>query len=71
MPKEELKTSYTAAMQRLLQIVEQIENSEIDVDSLDAAVKEAVNLIQYCRKKLAGTEAVVQEAFNQLNERQN
>jgi exodeoxyribonuclease VII small subunit len=45
------KTYHEAYMQ-LQQIVEQIEDENLQLDSLAEKIKEAKELIQYCEKKL-------------------
>jgi exodeoxyribonuclease VII small subunit len=58
---EEIK--YADALSRLYQIVEEVEAANIDVDELEAVVKEAVLLITACRAKLAGTQSAVELAL--------
>jgi len=61
---EEIK--YADALSRLYQIVEEVEGTNIDVDELEAVVKEAVVLITVCRAKLAGTQSAVEQALSGL-----
>jgi len=59
---------YTAAMARLDELVRHIEQEEVDVDELSRHVKEAVKLIQSCKKKIEKAEIEVKnavEAFEQ------
>lgn len=58
---EEIK--YAEALSRLYQIVEMVEATNIDVDELEAIVKEAVVLITICRSKLSGTQSAVEQAL--------
>ena len=46
--KTELK--YEEAMKRLEEIVHQIENGEMDIDSLADKLKEAKSLMTFCKK---------------------
>ena len=43
---------YTKAIERLDEIISQIENEDIDVDELSLKVKEAVELIKVCKGKI-------------------
>ena len=58
---------YTVAIQRLEEIVQQIEGHELDMDSLASQVKEANELIQFCSDKL---NAVNEEVEKLLTEHQ-
>ncbi len=57
---------YADALSRLYEIVEEVEATNIDVDELEAVVKEAVVLITLCRTKLAGTQTAVEQALSGL-----
>ncbi len=46
------KQTYEQSMKRLEEIVSKIENNEVDIDSLGATLKEAQELIKFCREKL-------------------
>lgn len=46
------KETYSEAMKRLETIVSQIESGELDIDELGNQLKEAQNLIKFCRDKL-------------------
>lgn len=46
------ESSYSDAMARLKELVEEIENEELDVDKLAHRVKEANSLIEFCSNKL-------------------
>lgn len=54
---------YSDALARLNEIVDEIESTQIDVDELEAVVKEAVTLITICRTRLAGTQTAVEQAL--------
>ena len=61
------KISYTEASAELQQIVEELENSEIDIDLLEAKVKRASVLLKICRDKLYKTEQNVLEALKTID----
>jgi exodeoxyribonuclease VII small subunit len=55
--------TYTEAMQRLEAILAQLEEGSSNVDTLADLVKEAAELVKFCRAKLRKTEDEVQNAF--------
>ena len=55
--------TYTQAMQRLEAILTQLEEGSSNVDTLAELVKEAAELVKFCRTKLRNTEDEVQNAF--------
>ena len=55
--------TYTQAMQRLEAILNQLEEGSSNVDTLAELVKEAAELVKFCRTKLRNTEDEVQNAF--------
>jgi exodeoxyribonuclease VII small subunit len=55
--------TYTQAMQRLEAILAQLEEGSSNVDTLADLVKEAAELVKFCREKLRKTEDEVQNAF--------
>lgn len=50
MKKEEM--TYEKAMARLEEIVELVENGKMDIDNLSVTLKEAQQLVAFCRDKL-------------------
>ena len=56
--------NYTEAMNRLESIVKKIENGEMDVDSLTDNLKEAKELVAYCKSKLLKVEEEVNKIMN-------
>ena len=58
--------TYTQAMQRLETILAQLEEGTAKVDTLSELVKEAADLVKFCREKLRNTEDEVQKAFEGL-----
>ncbi len=55
------KTSYADAIKRLEAIVNQIENSELEIDDLTKRIKEANELIQICTDKLTQVDQEVEK----------
>ena len=55
--------TYTQAMLRLEAILAQLEEGSSNVDTLAELVKEAAELVKFCRAKLRKTEDEVQNAF--------
>jgi exodeoxyribonuclease VII small subunit len=55
--------TYTQAMQRLEAILAELEEGSSNVDTLADLVKEAAELVKFCRAKLRKTEDEVQNAF--------
>ena len=64
MAKKEL--TYTDALNRIAAIVDSIENNELNIDQLNASVKEAASLIEACKKKLHNAETNLQETIDKL-----
>ena len=55
------KTSYAEAIKRLEAIVNQIENSELEIDDLTKRIKGANELIQICTDKLTQVDQEVEK----------
>ena len=64
----EKKISYTEAMMELEEIVAEIEQGEITVDTLSEKVKRASELIKICKSKLINTEEDVNKILQELKE---
>lgn len=56
--------TYAQAMERLEAILSQLEEGTTSVDALTDLVKEAAELVKFCRTKLRSTEEAVQGAFD-------
>jgi len=65
---EVVEMKYSKALQRLEEIINKIESEEIDVDDLSARVKEAVELIRICKKKIEKAEMEVKEVVDKFEE---
>lgn len=61
--KTELK--YEEAMKRLEEIVRQIENGEMNIDSLADKLKEAKQLMAFCKQKLLSVEEEVNKIMSE------
>ena len=61
--KTELK--YEEAMKRLEEIVRQIENGEMNIDSLADKLKEAKSLMAFCKNKLLNVEEEVNKIMSE------
>lgn len=59
---------YADAMERLQEILREIDNSEVGIDELADRVEEASGLLKLCREILTGTEAAVEAALKGLEE---
>ncbi len=61
----ENKLTYEQAMSQLEKIVSQIESGNIDIDSLSEKLKEARNLISYCKDALKHVEKDVTKVLSE------
>lgn len=52
---------YEEALHRLEEIVEKMENDELDIDTLSAQLKEAQQLIKFCKDRLTKTDEEIKE----------
>lgn len=57
------KITYEKAMARLEEIVKRIESGEMDIDSLADNLKEAKELVEFCKDKLTKVEAEVKKCL--------
>lgn len=58
---EKEKLTYTRAIRKLEQIVNEVESGNPDIDVLCDKIKEAQALIKFCKDKLYKTEKEVQD----------
>lgn len=56
--------TYEKAVKRLEQIVATIENGEMDIDALAKNLKEAKELVDYCKAKLINVEEEVKKRLD-------
>ena len=54
------KETYSQAMERLEKIVRQIDNNELDIDTLSEKIKEANEIIAFCTEKLTKADREVE-----------
>ena len=55
---------YDEALEKLQDIVDMLERKEIKIDDLAEKVKEAKQLVDFCRKKLDETEGEIEKIIN-------
>ena len=55
---------YSKAMNRLEEIMKDIENEEVDIDEISLKVKEAVALVKLCKEKVLKAEIEVKEVVD-------
>ena len=60
----EKKLTYTQAMKQLEEIVGQLEDNTLDIDQLSEKVKQAQELIKFCRDRLYKTDAEIQKLLS-------
>lgn len=65
---ESKKMTYTQAMQRLENIVNDVENGRMDIDSICEKIKEAQQLIEFCKDKLYKTDKAVNDLLTKDKE---
>lgn len=58
---------YQEAIQRLDEIIGQIENEDVDIDELSLQVKEAVELIRVCKSKIDKAELEVKKVVDEMS----
>lgn len=58
--------SYSEAVARIEEILQQIETGELDVDELAAKVKLASELLKVCKGKLFNTEKEVEKILKEM-----
>lgn len=61
------KQTYNEAIQRLEQIVSQIESNELDIDNLGSKLKEAQELIKFCKDKLYKADEDTKKILEQID----
>ena len=63
--KSTKKQSYAQAMERLEELVTQMESNQLDVDHLLDAIQEATALVEFCTHKLTKADEEVKEFLQQ------
>lgn len=62
---ENKKLTYTEAMTRLESIVNKIESGQMDIDSLADNLKEAKELVAFCKQKLTQVDTEVKKILSE------
>lgn len=62
------KETYSQAMSRLEQIVNQIDNNELEIDELADKIREASDLIAFCQSKLMKVDAEIEKILAERRE---
>ncbi len=60
------QTTYAQAADRLEEIVRQIESGTLALDDLSAKVKEAADLVKFCKIKLQETDESIEKLLENL-----
>lgn len=68
MPTPKKKETYSQAMQRLENIVSQIDHNELEIDTLAEKIKEANEIIAYCSDKLSKVDREVKKLLSDKQE---
>ncbi len=58
------KLTYDDAMDRLTAIVAEIEGGELSISALTAKVKEAMELVRFCRSQLNEVQEEIEQIFD-------
>ncbi|MFN4298155.1 MAG: exodeoxyribonuclease VII small subunit [Thermaurantimonas sp.] len=66
MENAENELTYTAAIDELQTIADQLEQEDIDPDKMVKLIQRAEFLVNFCKKKLSETEKTVQEILSKL-----
>ena len=62
---EEKELTYEAAMNRLEKLAREMENGDIAIDQVAAKLKEAQQLLQFCKDKLTKADEEVQKLLEE------
>ncbi len=60
--------TYEEALLRLQQIVDGLENNELDIDSLSERLKEAQDLLKFCKTRLQKVEKDIKKVLDHEQE---
>lgn len=60
------KLTYSAALEELENIIQEIENEEISIDDLSVKVKRASTLLKFCKEKLRSTEGDINAILGEM-----
>lgn len=59
------KETYSQAIARLEEIVNQIDNNELEIDALGEKIREANEIIAFCNGKLTKTDKEIQKLLEE------
>jgi exodeoxyribonuclease VII small subunit len=62
----EREKSYRESLARIREIVDEIESGELDLDVLSERVREASELLRYCRDHLTATDEQLKQTLAEL-----
>ncbi|MDD6783308.1 MAG: exodeoxyribonuclease VII small subunit [Prevotellaceae bacterium] len=62
------KLTYSKATERLDEIMHEIENEQLDVDTLTDTLKEAKKLIDFCKQRLYDVDKSIREMTDEQSE---
>ena len=65
---EEKKLTYEQAIAQIEQLAQQMEQGSVPVDELATKLREAQNLIKFCREQLTDADKSVQKILNSEEE---
>ena len=66
--KKNKKIEYLSALKELEEILGFLQSEVVDIDKLSSKVKRAVELVEYCRKKINSTEIEVKKVLAKFEE---
>lgn len=61
--------TYIEAVKKIEEIMLLIENEELDIDELAKNVKQASELLKFCKSKLRDTEVEIEKILNDIDEK--
>ena len=62
------KLTYAKATERLNEILQQIEQEQLDIDTLTDTIKEAKQLIKFCKERLYKVDQEIKEIMDDNEE---
>lgn len=62
------KLTYAKAIERLNEIMQQMEDEQLDIDSLTGTIKEAKKLLDFCKQRLYEVDKDIKDIIADDNE---
>ncbi len=62
------KLTYAKAIERLNEIMQQMEDEQLDIDSLTDTIKEAKKLLEFCKQRLYEVDKDIKDIIADDNE---